>query len=813
MTGSPPGSDTPRGFERRVALTRAGLTWRRLWTGIFPAVTLLGGFAALALFGLTDRLEMIGHSLLLTGVVAGAAVFMGLGLRGFRIASRKEALAEMERAAGLKHAPLSGAEDSLGAGRGDPVAEGLWKRHIAQLKQRLIAARAAWPTPLTALKDPYAVRGLVLLGLITGFATAGADAPARLAEAFTPRFSLPASAQAPSFDAWITPPAYTGATPVRLAESGGRGVIIQRDALSVPAGSVVTLRVGGPEARVMLNDLGDGFSNDPPPAFTRLGPDALAAEVTLKASAVLTVTASGQELGRWEVTVLPDAPPAIAFDGELTQTARQSVRVPFTGGDDYGVTGLALHLRLAEPPEGADAGAEIVSPLPSGAGGKKIIRGAGVVDLTAHAWAGLPVTARLVAEDAAGQKTESAAVTFILPERVFTKPLAQALAEQRKRLSGGLSMIASVAGVLEALTVAPERFAPKAGIHIAMRAALFRLLEANEAAELKPVQELLWDIALAVEEGDAGQAADDLRAAQKELEDALRRGASDAEIAALTERLREALRRTMEAMAREGQNAPMAESGETLSAEDMEKLIDRIEELSRTGAREAAEELLSQLQEMTQGLGAPMAEPSEREKQLTEQLNALNEIVREQERLRDETYRAGQREDAPGLDDRAQADPKDLEQRQGELAGKLDETAKSSGGGESEDTLNGARAAMQAAEGELAQRDLRGAVPRQDEALERLRAAARQTQQALAEEQQRSGGIRMGRTPGGRAPGTDPAGRPDSQGRMDTGGVKVPTERESQRAREILDELRRRAGEQGRPEAERDYLERLLRRF
>ena len=36
---------------------------------------------------------------------------------------------------------------------------------------------------------------------------------------------------------------------------------------------------------------------------------------------------------------------------------------------------------------------------------------------------------------------------------------------------------------------------------------------------------------------------------------------------------------------------------------------------------------------------------------------------------------------------------------------------------------------------------------------------------------------------------------------------------ELQRAREIMDELRRRAGERQRPKFERDYIDRLLRRF
>jgi hypothetical protein len=60
----------------------------------------------------------------------------------------------------------------------------------------------------------------------------------------------------------------------------------------------------------------------------------------------------------------------------------------------------------------------------------------------------------------------------------------------------------------------------------------------------------------------------------------------------------------------------------------------------------------------------------------------------------------------------------------------------------------------------------------------------------------------------------DPMGRPlpgnwDDEGR----GVKVPDKADSQRARDILEELHRRARDLGRPSIERDYIDRLLKRF
>ena len=60
----------------------------------------------------------------------------------------------------------------------------------------------------------------------------------------------------------------------------------------------------------------------------------------------------------------------------------------------------------------------------------------------------------------------------------------------------------------------------------------------------------------------------------------------------------------------------------------------------------------------------------------------------------------------------------------------------------------------------------------------------------------------------------DPLGRKQgANGSQFGGNVKVPTQSELQRARNILLELRRRAGERGRPQQELDYIDRLLKQF
>ncbi|WP_332129987.1 DUF4175 family protein, partial [Azorhizobium caulinodans] len=67
---------------------------------------------------------------------------------------------------------------------------------------------------------------------------------------------------------------------------------------------------------------------------------------------------------------------------------------------------------------------------------------------------------------------------------------------------------------------------------------------------------------------------------------------------------------------------------------------------------------------------------------------------------------------------------------------------------------------------------------------------------------------------GEQAQRTDPLGRPmRSQDYGDDFTVKVPDEVDAQRARRVLEELRRRLEQTDRPQQELDYIERLLRNF
>ena len=108
------------------------------------------------------------------------------------------------------------------------------------------------------------------------------------------------------------------------------------------------------------------------------------------------------------------------------------------------------------------------------------------------------------------------------------------------------------------------------------------------------------------------------------------------------------------------------------------------------------------------------------------------------------------------------------------------------------------------------------ALDNQAEAMENLREGMRNLDEALAEMQQQRQPGQQGTARGdpGRRGQNDPLGRgPNNDGGLATEAPLEDGVDPYRRAEELMEELRRRAGEGERPEAERDYLRRLLDRF
>lgn len=825
-------------FERHLAarrtLARLALVWEVLWPALVPALCIVGLFLALALMDLPAHLPGWLHLVLLL-VFAGALIAaVWFGVRRFALPQTAAAERRLERDSGLRHQPIAALQDTLTDTR-DPATYALWREHKRRLLAQMGRLAVGWPRPGVPRRDPWGLRAVVFLLLAIGIVVGIDDAPARVARALVPDLSGPPPPEA-KLEAWINPPTYTGVAPIRLLPETPTPV-------RVPVGSTLLARLygGAGDAVVHIDKAATPFE--------RVDQLNQKIERPIDAGSEIALTQGETQINAWPIDVIPDAKPTVSLGEGPQVTVRNVLRIDYQARDDYGLASVTAYLRLADQ-DGAAKNDEVVElPLPLAQLGAKTAEDSGFHDLTPHPWAGLPVVLWVAARDSADQEGRSEEVELVLPERTFNHPVAKAIIEQRRILARHPERRAIVARALNAITAVPQTYGDDVVVHLALRTAVNRLRGRADRAVIADVQELLWDTALRLEDGKMSLAERELRAAQNELMDALARNADDQEVERLMDKLQQAMERYLQALAEDLQRQmqegaelqPIDPNGRMLQSDDLRRMLDRARELSRMGARDAAREMLRQLQEMLENLQNRAVAGMPQQMQKGQQaMRDLGSLMQRQQRLLDQTFRQTPR--SPG-DQSGQRQPNQGQPNQGQQGGQEQgqRGQGQQGEGEQANGLNGLAGEQEAVRrqlGEIMRRmgEILGSIPGSLGRAERFMSEARRAlregsgEQAVTAEtealDQLAEGMRtmadqLQQQAGEGQPGAnqsdmqqvDPLGRPLEDGGVDTGRVHIPDDWELQRAREILNELRRRAGQAGRPPEERQYIDRLLRQF
>ena len=677
---------------------------------------------------------------------------------------------------------------------------------------------------------------------------AGPEKYARIAAAFDWRLS--AAENAPfRIDAWIDPPAYTGKPPIvlPLATSGTEAPI------TAPIGSTLIVRA------VNDSDLRVAAQGGIKPAAADAGATPNQRRFMLQGDGSLRISRGSMEVGAFLLRSLPDAPPTITPLEPPQPNLRGSFTLIYRIDDDYGARDAQVSAQppadspapeghaLVEPPKGALE----LAVAPGGLGEAR-----STLDWSDSPYAGARVDLILRVRDEGGNEGQAFVKGFLLPQKSFANPLARALAEQRRLLALDSGRRDKVLTAIDALMIAPELFTPKMSVYLGLRFAHASLRRARSDADLVAVSDFLWEMALHIEEGDAPQAERDLRAAQKALREALRRGASPEEIERLTQQLQKALDAFLSELEKNSaQKARSSEAetgdGRTVTPKDLKSMLDQLSEAAKNGDKQAAMELLERMQDMLENLRS--AEKSRDSGQAARNRKAMRDIdklMRDQQKLRDDTFahqrgepsepdlpppqrgadgknpqqgkgrqgatmpppgshggQAGAEQDDSTGNQSDKSQPRQLDHRQKQLRDQLESLQQRAAppGGEAPKGLGEAVEAMREAEQALRKGDDESAMEAQGRALEGLRkgasemsAQARQGSPGDSEGQpdEKDGGMR-GQN------GEGPFGQASRRNNVDATAA--------QKARKVLEELRRRLSDPSRARDELDYLERLIR--
>ena len=832
-------------------LTHVGMVAEQVLRAFWPVFSIVLVLLAALMLGLQDHVPVE----IVWG--AGALAFLSLlvavalGLRKFNLPSRVDALIRLDET--LPGRPIQALMDDQAIGAADRDSVALWQAHKARMAQRVATAEPVKPDLRLASRDPYALRYAALLAFVVALVFGSLW---RVGSVVDMAPGTAAAGQGPTWEGWVEPPRYTGLPTLYLAD--------QTDAeLSVPKGSRITLRLYGEVGAHSLTEnssaLGVEAATDPEQEF-----------VAERSGQLRIDGPSGRE---WAVDIIDDTAPQIAVAGSAEAEAGGQMKLPFVAGDDYGVVSGSARIELdlaavdrryglAAEPEPREA-IEIELPMPI-TGDRADFAEDLIEDFSQHPWAHLPVRITLMATDAADQQSSSEPYVTDLPARRFFDPLAAAVVEQRRDLLWSRSNAPRIAQLLRAVSHLPEDLFRSDTAYLRLRVVL-RRLETFDQYGLKPEQQAeiaqaLWDLAVLIEDGTLADALERMRRAQERLTEAMQNGASDEEIAELMQELREAtqdylqqLQRLAQPNGEDGERQP-GQNGESLqmTQDDLQRMMDRIQELMEQGRMAEAQQALEEFQQMMENMRVTQGQGQGQQSEGQQAMEGLAETLREQQGLSDLAFRDLQEQFNPGaqsgesqgnegrnggqgrgqshegqggqgegsdqagegqqgqgsLADRQQALRDELGRQQQGLPG-----AGTPEGDAAREALDRAGRAMDEAEQALRGDDLAEAIDQQSEAMEALREGMRSLGEAMAQNQQNQPG--QGTQDGDmQANNRDPLGRnPGAAGSISTDENLLQGEDVYRRARELLDEIRRRTGESDRPQIELEYLKRLLERF
>ncbi len=794
-----------RGLQGRITLTRLSLTFERFLRAFWPLLTLLGfAYAALAFGALNVAPQRAGQG----AIVASALLALWLlyrGVRRFQLPTQSQAIEKLDES--LDNHPIASLQDTPAINSKDPFAQALWQAHITDMQAQAARATAPLPAPKLAGHDRSGLRLLALTAVIAALLFA----PRIGVETLQTSLGGSAAASAPSvaIEAWATPPAYTGKPAIYLSE------LATGSTIELPTGSEITLRTYG-NGDFSLTEGVSGTNA----ALTAPTPDTPPrdARFAVLLDGAIAVFDGNKTLGQWQVSVLADAPPTLVAPDGIGKSREGELSIDYAATDDYGIVSTRYVIR---PDLGAVNRIYGLAPAPVAVPDDMVgelplpftqdltdIKETLLVDFSKAMWARLPVSIMLEVTDGAGQTASLELTTDALPALSFFDPLAAAIIEQRRDLMWSPENDTRVSQVLRAISYKPEDgLFPNASTYLLLRSAIrrmgYQMEDGLDPQQRLDLEELLWRIAVQIENGDLSGAAARLARAQERLSQALENGATNEEIAGLMDELRQATDDYLNEMARNmdpNQQAQNQPQGQSISGDQLQEMLDRLQQLSESGQRAEAQRLLDEIRrfmenmQMTQGSGSGQPRRNAEQQQLQDGLQ-------QQQQLSDEAFQQLQKQ----FGQQGQQDGQSLADRQEQLRQYIEQLRQQGSGG---DALDQAERNMGEARDRLREGDFSGAFDAQAQAMENMR----QTLRDMENQQQAGQSGSDGEVTSERNQ-YDPLGRPiGNRGRAD-GDTAVPDKNASDRARELLGEIRRRSGESRRPSEELDYLNRLLDRF
>ena len=856
-----------------LALTRLGMVAERMLRSFWPLLTVVMLVLAALMLGLHDLLQVeIVWAAAVVSVIAALGAF-GYGIRTLSWPTRTEALARLDES--LPGRPIQALMDEQAIGVGDAASAAVWRAHQDRMARKMEGAKPVKPNLQIAARDPFAVRYVALLafavalifgsilrvGSVADMTPGSAQAavgPSWEGWAEPPRYTGKPTIYLP--DVTDADLALTEGTRITLRFYGEIGALTLAETVSGRTGEIPSaadpvqefvisqdgeIRIDGDGGRSWAIDMVEDSA--PQIAVSGIAEAGAMGEMTLPFAASDDY---GVELGEAVITLdlgAADRRHGLTLDPE----PRDAITVPLPmpiAGDRADFTENLIEDFSKHP--WANLPVTITLSATDAAGNQTIAEPVAT-----------PLPARRFFDPLAASVAEQR--RDLLWTRENAPRVAQVLRAVSHRPEG---LFRSETAYLR-LRVILRRLETQTDIGLSgemrdeIAEALWELAILLEEGDLSDALERMRRAQERLSEAMRNGASDqEIAELMQEL-----REATDDYLRQLSRQAQQDGQQNQQGQQQSQDNAMQ------MTQDDLQAMMDRIQELMEQGRMAEAQQALEEFQRMMENMRVTQGQGQNGQSEGQQAMEGLAETLREQQGLSDQAFRDLQEQFNPGAqagesqgnegrnggqgrgaehegqtgEGQGQGQTGEGNQQAGEQGGQSGQGGQQGEGGLEEnlaerqralrdelrrqqsqlpgagtaegdaarDALDRAGNAMEGAEEALRNDNLAEAIDQQSEAMEALREGMRSLGEAMAQQQEGQPGQGM-EGADMRGQNRDPLGRnAGSNGNIGTDEGLLQGEDVYRRARELLDEIRRRSGEGERPEIELDYLKRLLERF
>jgi len=622
-------------IDRKLLFCRVSLFIEKLLSSSQHLLLLLGIFIIIVIYNLLPLLPKPIHYLILLAYGIYLLSIIVITCIRLKIPTIEEARNRLEKKSNINHRPLTAWEDNLGY---DASANEnrIWLEHKIRMKNLIKKLNPTLPSPIIAKIDPFGIRALFLILITFGILSAGEDLKSRIFLALNPNYII--TEHNISIQIWFDPPRYMQ-LPNKVVNNFEDN-INSESMTEIPKGSKLLTIIHGAKEDIEMH------IDKSLLLLEKIGDRTHRFEGELNQGKKIIITYRNKIIGLWNIKILKDKKPEIVLEEIQDNSYKHYLEINLLAQDDYGLKSIIANISPLNKESLKINNLTSDFPISYPSDNPKYLENKSFHNLSAHPLAGEIVNLTLFAEDLAKNKASSNTTKVKIPERKFLNPTAAHIIKLRKGLINNTSSMLEARNFINNITQKPETYNNDLTLHLALNSLKNRLAILHDYESIREIIDIMWKIAIRIEDGVKGRILDEIIEAQQQLSKAILNNESHKIINSLINKLKSDIRdyykkNSYQEYKTDIEKPFKIKKADSYTQKEINQILEAMRELKDIGSKELSQRLISNLEKLISKLDSEenLYSESLNQMKLNDLIPELESITRNQSKLLELSFR------------------------------------------------------------------------------------------------------------------------------------------------------------------------------